>query len=253
MKEKVNIDFLEFKDLEAIIHLVRNSFNDNHLKASIYKTKGILTFLESEILNKYSPYIYLAAKIDDKVVGFAEFKLFKDSSTAFLNMISTSVDHKGKGIANKLIHFSIEYFKELNFSNVQLDVFESNIVAKKWYEGLGFCIEDSNCFSKLNISGAIDVICSNDIVINNLGQFQCLYRQFGFSFLQVMIDSKNVSIGVIDNSFILRGEALPKEVMTVLISYIDKIKLQNVYYIGKEIQLDYYKQVDLIHRMKLII
>lgn len=251
MKEAVSIHLLQELEIEEAVELVRSSFNKLHLETSIYRSQGIGGFILSELSNKYSPYKYFVAKIDGAVVGFTEFKMFKDSNTAFLNMVATSSNHKGKGIASKLLNYAISFFKDLQFDNLQLDVFESNVIAKNWYEGIGFSLESKSFFYKY--VGEENNTFDDRILVNNFGQFQCLYNGFGFSFLQVFIDCKHFSIGAIDKNLILKDTVLTSDNINSLRLYLKRFNLYNVFYIGKEIVNKDYRETDMINRMKLVL
>ncbi|WP_337085107.1 GNAT family N-acetyltransferase [Elizabethkingia anophelis] len=249
MREEIELRLAQTKDIDIMISLVRSSFDPAHLHTSIYTCKGIKDFITIEINNPYSPYKYFVAILDNKLVGFAEFKLFPETNTAFLNMIATNNAYKGKGIAKFIFNKSLEYFKQYKFDNIQLDVFNSNFIAKKWYESLGFIYEKKMCF---HIYDRIAPCTENEkLMILNLPQFYCLYEKFGFSFLQTIMSNKSVNIGVINKNIILRNEVTSLEQIKNIQELFKEYSFTNLYYIGDESSCENFKYLDEIHRMKL--
>lgn len=251
MKEEVKISFAVVGDIGCIIDLVRSSFDRAYLTSSIYRCKGITDFICTELNNPYSPYKYFVAKIDNKIVGFAEFKMFPKTSTAFLNMIATDNTYKGLGIAKKIFSYSENYFRKKMYSNIQLDVFKSNEVARQWYENLGFVKEEGNCFYEQSIENASKQ--NPDIKILNLSQFNCLYEKFGFSFLQMSAREQFFTLGIIDENIIINEDKISEEILFTIKSFFKDYNFKKIYYKGQETNLDKYKYIDEIHRMTLIL
>jgi ribosomal protein S18 acetylase RimI-like enzyme len=251
MKEEIKIDFAVVGDIGYIIDLVRTSFDKAYLTSSIYRCKGITDFIFTELNNPYSPYKYFVAKIDNKIVGFAEFKMFPKTSTAFLNMIATDNTYKGLGIAKKIFSYSENYFRKLMYCNIQLDVFQSNEVARQWYENMGFLREGINCFYEQNIESASKH--NSDVMILNLSQFNCQYDKFGFSFLQMSIDEQSFTLGIIDENIIINEDKISEEILFTIKSFFKDYNFKKIFYKGQETNLDKYKYIDEIHRMTLIL
>ncbi|GEM_PF-2617387 len=249
MKEEIKIDVAVVDDIGCIIDLVRSSFDKAYLTSSIYRCKGIANFIYTELNNPYSPYKYFAAKKDNKIVGFAEFKMFPQTSTAFLNMIATDNTYKGLGIAKKIFSYSEKYFREQVYSNIQLDVFQSNEVARKWYENMGFVKEESSCFYERNMEETSKY--NPDIMILNLSQFNCLYAKFGFSFLQISAGEQSFTLGIIDENIIIREDKISEEILVAVKSFFKDYNFKKIYYKGQENNLEKYKYIDEIQRMKL--
>lgn len=251
-EESLNIRFATVEDLTKIVSLVRTSFNDLYLTASIYKCSGIEKFICDEIGNEYSPYKYFVAEINNYIVGFVEFKMFYDSSVAFLNMIAIDNTFKGKGIAHKFFKYTKKIFFDLGFKSVQLDVFSSNTVALNWYLSLGFKQEEAKNFYKYSKTDVPNQQFNQNLVITNYSNFKCLYDHFGFSFLQLTLNKQSLSIGVINNNGILRDTLPESEYYAKIYSVLKQKNINNLYYISKDNIDDDFTKIDEINRMKLI-
>lgn len=251
MNDEVKIRLAEEKDIQKIISLVKTSFDEAYLIASIYSCFGIEKFLNNEIKNDYSPYRYFIAEINEVVVGFAEFKMFQESSCAFLNMIATDNNFKGKGIANHIFTSAKNFFLNLGFLNIQLDVFSSNSIAKKWYFSLGFSEENTKGFYKYLETEILDENINNDILITNFSNFKCLYDYFGFSFLQLSLNRKEINIGIINKNGIFRGTLSDTVSHKKIVNLLAKKNITKIYYIGEDIEDAKFEKIDEIIRLKL--
>lgn len=249
-EENLKIRLATYEDINSIVSLVRSSFNETYLIASIYTCKGIEKFIKFEMENECSPYRYFVAELNNSIVGFAEFKLFYETSCAFLNMISTDNNHKGKGIANKIFEYAKNYVLKLNFNNIQLDVFSSNKIAQSWYLSLGFKIESSKSFHKYNFPKTSLKPTLDNFIFTNFSNFKCLYETFNFSFMQLVYEKKNLNIGIIGNVGILREKLTYQDDYKNLFVFLQKKNFQNLYYIGEEFINEDFFIIDNIHRMK---
>lgn len=251
-EESLNIRLASVEDSAKIVSLVRHSFNDLYLTASIYKCSGVEKFICEEIENEYSPYRYFVAEINNNIVGFVEFKMFYDSSVAFLNMIATDNNFKGKGIANKLFKYTEKYFFDLGFENIQLDVFSSNTLALNWYTSMGFEQEDAKKFYRYDKTVLLNQYSKENLVITNYSNFKHLYNHFGFSFLQLTLNKQNLNIGVINENGILRETLPDSKSYETIYTILKQENINNLYYIGKDSMNDDFTKIDEINRMKLI-
>ena len=86
MKEVHNIRQIQEEDVDAVVDVVRGAFDNNYLIPSIYRCKGIKDFISNEINNMFSPYRYFVYCVGEEIAGYAEYKIFKSSGVAFLNI-----------------------------------------------------------------------------------------------------------------------------------------------------------------------
>lgn len=248
MKEKNKIEPLQKKDIETVVNLVRDSFEKNYLIPSIYRGDGIGIFISSEIENKYSPYRYFVFKQNDIVAGYAEFKIYEDDSTAFLNMICVSNKFKNQGIGKKVYDYAKLYFIEKGFKWMKLDVYKSNTVAFNWYENYGFVAENSTFLYE--IKNTVFQKPLANIYIQNFPQYKAMQILYGFYFLDIVIEKESIKLGSIGNDFIVRGSysQLLEQHLGFLTSEFHKEK---VYFLSNENLPQKFQIIDTIIRMKL--
>jgi ribosomal-protein-alanine N-acetyltransferase len=98
----------------------------------------------ANILSKYSistdlnnsNSIYFVAKIDNTIVGYIAANLLYDH----IDILSILVDNQylRNGVASTLLTSILNYAKNVNISDILLEVREANIIAQKLYEKFGF-------------------------------------------------------------------------------------------------------------------
>ncbi len=113
-------------------------FNENYLQE-------VLEILEENFENPWSDKLlknkipFLVQKlllIDEKLAGFAEFKIVEGE--ADLQMIALKKEYQNKGYGKLFLSKLINELKEKGIEYVYLEVSEKNLPALKLYEKLGF-------------------------------------------------------------------------------------------------------------------
>lgn len=249
MKENYEIRFLRAKDIVAAVNIVRSSFEEDYLIPSVYRSKGIEKFIYFELDNPFSAYKYFVICKGKEIVGFAEFKLFKSNSVAFLNVIAVSNNYKGLGVGKLLLDYSKNFFAEYGYTAIQLDVYKSNLNAISYYDKFGFVKTDSKSFYKIQIP---ENSFEADICVLNFSQYKAMIEVFGFYFIDIIIDGITTRLGVIDNDIIIRGQYdLPLHNVIKTIS--NALFANNVYLISESCDSEGALIQDEIYRFQLII
>ncbi|MBP4141518.1 GNAT family N-acetyltransferase [Flavobacterium sp. P4023] len=247
MKEKYNIRLLVKEDVNEIVNLVRISFDNTYLIPSIYRAKGIVDFISSELENPFSPYRYFVLWDKNTIAGYAEYKIFESTSTAFLNIISVNSEYKNKGIGRILYDYCKNYFIENGLKKVALDVYESNTIAFNWYSKLGFQKLSSTSLSKINFKLEKKI---SKVYIQNYSQFKACYELYGFYFLDIVYGKNNSKLGIIDNDIFIRNNYCD-DLMDQLPFLLKTLKLENLYFLGNSNDDVRFKFIDTIIRMEL--
>lgn len=78
------------------------------------------------------------AWIGSELVGLLAMYENFENSFGFITDVSVVTEHKGKGIASKLLENSIQYANESDLSEIKLEVDEDNIAAISLYRKFGF-------------------------------------------------------------------------------------------------------------------
>ena len=76
---------------------------------------------------------------DEKVDGYSDAPWQIDSDEVIvLHVLAVHPDHRGKGLARKLVENVIEQERKVGKKALRLDVIENNTTAEKLYQKLGF-------------------------------------------------------------------------------------------------------------------
>lgn len=248
MKEEYNIRLLEKQDISKAVALVTSSFEKEYLIPSIYRGKGIEKFISKELDNKFSPYRYFVLLYENEVAGYLEYKIFQNSTVAFLNIIAVSNAYKQKGIGKKLLEFSMSFFAERKFSSIQLDVYKTNTVALNWYLSFGFEEKNSNSFFNIELNQ--NEPKHNSILVQNYPQFKELHEEFGFSLLDISFGTDSFRIGTIGKDLILRN-AYSKTLLEELPNFMKLMHFENLYFVGNNCEVKESQLINEILRMEL--
>ncbi|TXF77540.1 GNAT family N-acetyltransferase [Chryseobacterium sp.] len=247
MKESCRIETLKPDEVGTVVSIVKNSFEPLYLIPSIYRGDGIAHFIAAELQNPYSMYRYFVLYEGDVLAGYAEYKIFENTSTAFLNIIAVNTQYKNQGIGKKLFLYTKNLFEKQGFGAIALDVYESNTIALNWYYGFGFIKTDTTPFYEVNPEKIADP--DGSICLQNYPQYRVVQEQYGFYFLDMNVGGESFRIGTIGNDAIVRGsysDRLSRGLPHIRIS----LQLDKVYFIGKEIHPDFVF-IDRINRMEL--
>lgn len=123
-KNDVTISKMQLIDLEKIKQNLKTDYDDFWNVDTIY-----------EELNS-SNSIYIVAKNEEKILGFAGIKIILDE--AELMNIVTKKDARNLGIATEMMKEIINLCKENNIKKINLEVNTKNSVAIKLYKNYNF-------------------------------------------------------------------------------------------------------------------
>lgn len=124
MKNNVLISKMTKEDLNSIANILQSDFDD-------FWNYNIL----SNELNS-SNSIYLVAKINDEIIGFAGITLILDE--AEINNIVIKKDFRKKGYSKILLQNLIDLSKKQNIKKINLEVNIENTIAINLYHSFNF-------------------------------------------------------------------------------------------------------------------
>ena len=141
MKKEVVIKRLEDDHfIPDLVKMHQEIFSDNDLFGKlIYFDDNFPNYLKS-ILNSRNDYFF-GVFSDDIISGFVHFK--KAENQLFLNNIYLNENIRGGGTGTYIINYTLQKLltEDYLLEYLMLDVFESNKLAKKWYEKIGLSAE----------------------------------------------------------------------------------------------------------------
>ncbi|MDP8245511.1 MAG: ribosomal protein S18-alanine N-acetyltransferase [Candidatus Hinthialibacter antarcticus] len=122
----IHIVDLSSSDLDAVCLIENLSFGDPWKR----------DFFEAEFQVESFNY-FRGAKMDERLAGYCLFWLFPEDDIQITN-IAVHPDFRRRGVATFLLQDAIKSGREKQAQRVILEVRESNLSARSFYEGLGF-------------------------------------------------------------------------------------------------------------------
>jgi ribosomal protein S18 acetylase RimI-like enzyme len=128
---QIRLQIADLKDLEAIVGLSRQIFNDDYEDAKSFVTKSLTADFRTQYI----------AILDDKLVGMGAVSFEGDE--ALICGLVISVQHRGKGLGKELLNLLLKEIKKKDIKNVTIEVDSSNNNAFQLYLKCGFEVETS--------------------------------------------------------------------------------------------------------------
>ena len=125
----------EYRPLwEKDVYPTREFIHDSIEKNELFVMTDNDLIIGSVVLNHHCEAGY--SKVQWKVSAAA-------SEIMIVHILAVSADYQGKGLAKKMVEYSIEYGKSRGMKAIRLDVLPANIPAKNLYTRMGFIYMDT--------------------------------------------------------------------------------------------------------------
>ncbi len=154
-----NIETDEAQSYYCVVNKIKDEGNYLYYsnRFSFEETKNYVSFH-----NKSNNPILGAFTEDGKLIGFADFNIGSFDEIKHVAILGMGIikQYRGKGIGKKLVEKSIESAKRLGVEKLELEVFDTNEIAKKLYKRMGF-FEEGRLLRKRKCQGEKyeDIIC----------------------------------------------------------------------------------------------
>ncbi len=151
---EIKIRKAENKDIEKIISLLKDIA---HLhfegRADIFKDGGAKyseNDLKNIISNEYTP-VFVAEYGENGVIGYIfcqikhrrETKFMQEYKSLYIDDLCVDKDFRGLGVGKKLFEYAEKITKDNGFDALELNVWNFNESAKKFYEKMGMRVQKS--------------------------------------------------------------------------------------------------------------
>jgi GNAT superfamily N-acetyltransferase len=179
-------------DSEFIVQLIQQSFDAHILDAMIYGCHGIENYVRACILapDKITDTVYFVAENDHRIVGCIELRLI--GKVIFLNYICTEKKIRHKGLGSELLRKAIQLIGTTSYDKMSLDVFHDNLVAKTWYEKLGFISEYDTVWWSIPMVDHPNAVKGK---ISGIAHANVSLREFGFSQFSLSTETTSYNVG----------------------------------------------------------
>jgi GNAT superfamily N-acetyltransferase len=191
MKNKCRFQAARPDDAPGIVELIREGFQEDILSMFIYGCSGIDKFVSEQIAVQHcgGETFYVAAHLDDQLAGCTEMRRLSDG--LFLNYISVRPAFRSQGLARQLLCDAIRLSGPEKPQKMDLDVLESNTVARAWYQALGF----KNKYAISWLTYPLFPCQDAHVHIRGFAQAQACQNEYGFSKFSIITADREFDIG----------------------------------------------------------
>jgi len=197
LRVELQVRVSKLADINGIVRLVREGFPAKVGDKLIYCSHGIDKYIANQMNESNSDTKYMTAELDDKMVGFVEYKWFNGG--VVLNYIVLDNEFKGKGLATSFLRKSISLLDPVPL-RIELDVFDYNLTALRWYEKQGFKKIRESYWYEISDCTLLD---TREIVyVTNAAQYLSMYENYGFSTLNLFSSNYTCCVGILGESWI---------------------------------------------------
>ena len=135
------IKIAEEKEHQEILDILNQAINERRFTALLTPVtlENRRRWFEEHDDLKHPIFIY---KEGDRTLGWMAISVYRDGREGFQNTCEISYyidkDHRGKGIASKLLDKVMDYSKDVGINNLMAVVFADNTYSKKLLKSNGF-------------------------------------------------------------------------------------------------------------------
>ncbi len=191
MKKEWSVDFAKPGDAKKIIELTRQGFPPEQICLFWYGCQGSQQYIEDLIaLQAFGgESVFLVARNDTELIGFAEVRRFFDSIC--LNNMVISKSASGSGVYRKLFTESILFGEKEGYTKAFHDVFHGNTLSE-FHKRLGYKITESfKWVTAIIPSGEISGITT----ISGIPQADTVHAKYDFSQFLLTTQMRSYQVG----------------------------------------------------------
>jgi ribosomal protein S18 acetylase RimI-like enzyme len=187
------------EDAAQIASLIRAAFEPQVLDLFIYGCSGIERFVALQIdatkLGGDSAYFVVETK--GRVIACIELR--RRSTSLFLNYVAVDPAHRGRGYGNRLLHFAITQIGTARQRTLDLDVIDSNVAARAWYDSLGMDLGTRTGWFRLDLPP--NTTGAERVEITGFPQAMICQDALGFSQLGLASPHGTYAVGLLGRSW----------------------------------------------------
>lgn len=207
MSPEIQIRSAREDDAAGIVKVIRDGFDPTLLRMFIYGCEGIDRYVRAQIRLRDAgcDMVYAVAYTGARIVGCVEMRRFP--SELFLNYISILSDFRARRLGKSLLEFTIAASRTAGQTEMSLDVLDQNIVARAWYEKLGFTPRYATEWWDVPLPPAAEEL---PFQLSGCPQAELNQETFGFSKFRLTTSIGSYEIGRLGEEWfrVVRPEAL---------------------------------------------
>lgn len=188
----------------AVASLLRDAVPESVRPLTILGQDGVADWIAHAIRaasdsSDHPDTVFLVAAAEKSICGAAEWRQYDQA--LFLNSIAVDPAHRQRGLGTRLLQWGLTAFDEP--SQVALDVFRDNLVARNWYEQIGFQTESARKWLVCPLEAAVDLPDGGppstvstlpwSVYLKNEADADVNHERFGFSKLRFEVQDASES------------------------------------------------------------
>jgi ribosomal protein S18 acetylase RimI-like enzyme len=188
----------------AVATLLRDAVPESVRPLTILGQDGVAEWIAHSIhatsdSSDYPDTVFLVAVAGESICGAAEWRRYDQA--LFLNSIAVDPAHRQRALGTRLLRWGLTTFDEP--SQVALDVFRDNHVARNWYERIGFQTEAARKWLVCPLEAAVDLpdgtlpstvsTLPSNVCLRNEADADVNHERFGFSTLRFEVQDASES------------------------------------------------------------
>ena len=207
-------------DAGGIVGAIRDGFDPSLLRMFIYGCDGIEWYVRAQIRLRDAgcDTVYTVACAEERIVGCVELRRFPGE--LFLNYISILADFRSHGLGKHLLKTAIAASRSAGQTGMSLDVLDRNVVARAWYEKLGFTPRYATGWWDVPIPPGGEEL---PFLLSGCPQADLCQEAFGFSQFRMTTSIGSYEIGRLGKEWfrVVRPEALADPAVATALRRLD--------------------------------
>lgn len=194
--EGMQFDILPLRgtDFETVSSSLERLIPNEIYRLTIYSASGYSSFLRAlySLPHTFRDTYMFGAYSKNELLGFSEWK--QVGTSFFLNSLFIMPEYQSCGVGSQLLAHGLSVAKQMQYTSVELDVFESNTHAYSWYRTKGF----ERTASKHWLTGKnayVDEGIPRNVSIIDYPLAEAAQSQYGFSRFLCKIGERGYSVG----------------------------------------------------------
>lgn len=186
-------------DSKKIIDIIQSSLSKDKLNKMTYGTEKASIYLNTLIACKLNTeYIMFVYETKDEVIGYIEYRILENK--AHINYIFIDANYTKQKVGTELLIQTIKLLPS-NIKYIELNVFEDNNIALKWYQKIGFEKTNEIIIIEKHIPQNYSQPKENQPIILNYPQYINNYNSYGFSEMKIKINSEIFNIDFLGKEY----------------------------------------------------
>lgn len=220
MSAEIRIRSAREDDAAGIVKAIRDGFDPTLLRMFIYGCEGIDRYVRAQIRLRDTgcDMVYAVACTGERIVGCVEMRRFP--AELFLNYISILADFRSHRLGKSLLEFTIADSRTTEQTEMSLDVLDQNVVARAWYEKLGFTPRYATGWWDVPVPPGVEEL---PFLLSGCPQADLCQEAFGFSQFRMTTSTGSYEIGRLGKEWfrIVRPDALADPAVGMALRRLD--------------------------------